>query len=395
MLSRHLVTKISPIMMRDDRFRANGVANREMSRTPGRPVETPMITSPTRRALLGGATLLLASPAFLRAQTRTLNLYSSRHYDTDEALYSDFTKQTGIAINRVEAGEDPLLARMQSEGANSPADVLITVDAGRIEKAVGMGLLQPLNSPVLASRIPANLRDPDGNWFGFSTRARVHAWCDKDKVPADGAHPGPTRISPTPKWKGKVLIRASSQRLQPVADRRDAGRATGRRRPRPGHAVWWPTWPVRRAAATPTRSRRPPRGEGDIAVANTYYFGSLAKSSKPEDTAVVAKLRVVFPNQGDRGTHVNISGGAGVAKHAPNKAVGAVKAFLEYLVVAVRPRSYFAEGNSEYPVVCRRGAARPSCQSLGTSSRKTSSTPASSRSNNAEALKIMDRAGWK
>lgn len=136
----------------------------------------------TRRTLLGGAALLVASPALLRAQTRTLNLYSSRHYDTDEALYSDFTKQTGITINRVEAGEDPLLARLQSEGANSPADVLITVDAGRIERASSLGLLQPFASEALASRIPANLRDPDGHWFGFSTRARV-LFVAKDKVP--------------------------------------------------------------------------------------------------------------------------------------------------------------------------------------------------------------------
>jgi iron(III) transport system substrate-binding protein len=338
-----------------------------------------------RRTLLGGTALLLASPAILRAQARTLNLYSSRHYDTDEALYSDFTKQTGIAINRVEAGEDPLLARMQSEGVNSPADVLITVDAGRIEKAREAGLLQPFASEALASRIPANLRDPDGHWFGFSTRARV-LMVAKDKV-AEGAI-GTYEDLADPKWKGKVVIRSSTNVYNQSltgsilaahgADKTEAWArgvvANLARPPRGGD-----TDQIRAVAA----------GEGDIAVSNTYYLARLARSSKPEDKAVVDKLRVVFPNQGDRGTHVNISG-AGIARHAKN--LDAAKAFLEYLATPSAQR-YFANGNSEYPVVA---GVEPN-ETVGAWGKfKTDSLNARVFArNNAEALRIMDRAGWK
>jgi iron(III) transport system substrate-binding protein len=338
-----------------------------------------------RRALLAGTALLVASPAILRAQARTLNLYSSRHYDTDEALYSDFTKQTGIAINRVEAGEDPLLARMQSEGANSPADVLITVDAGRIEKAQGLGLLQPFASEALASRIPANLRDPDGNWFGFSTRARV-LLVAKDKV-ADGAIRTYEDLA-DPKWKGKVLIRSSTN----VYNQSLAGAMLAAHGAEKTEA-----W----ARGVVANMARPPRGgdtdqikaaaagEGDIAVANTYYFGRLAKSAKPEDKAVVDKLRVVFPNQGDRGTHVNISA-AGIARHAKN--LDAAKAFLEYLATPSAQR-YFAFGNSEYPVVA---GVEPPPHVAAWGQFKTDSLNARVFArNNAEALRIMDRAGWK
>ncbi len=203
-----------------------------------------MTFTTTRRTLLGGAALLVASPALLRAQTRTLNLYSSRHYDTDEALYSDFTKQTGITINRVEAGEDPLLARMQSEGANSPADVLITVDAGRIEKAQSLGLLQPFASEALASRIPANLRDPDGNWFGFSTRARVFLVA-RDKVPR--APSAPTRTSPTRSGRA----RCSSARRPTSTTSRSPARSW---RPWPGEDRG--LGPRRRCQPRPSAARR-------------------------------------------------------------------------------------------------------------------------------------------
>jgi iron(III) transport system substrate-binding protein len=338
-----------------------------------------------RRALLASTALLVASPAILRAQARTLNLYSSRHYDTDEALYSDFTKQTGIAINRVEAGEDPLLARMQSEGANSPADVLITVDAGRIEKAREAGLLQPFASEALASLIPANLRDPDGNWFGFSTRARV-LMVVKDKV-AEGAISTYEDLA-DPKWKGKVVIRSSTNVynqsltgsiLAAIGAEKTEAWARGvvanmARPPRGGD-----TDQIRAVAA----------GEGDIAVSNTYYLARLIRSSKPEDKAVVDKLRVVFPNQGDRGTHVNVSA-AGIARHAKN--LDAAKGFLEYLATPSAQR-YFANGNSEYPVVA---GVEPNEAVAAWGPFKTDSLNARVFArNNAEALRIMDRAGWK
>jgi iron(III) transport system substrate-binding protein len=347
--------------------------------------ETSMTFASTRRTLLGGAALLVASPALLRAQTRTLNLYSSRHYDTDEALYSDFTKQTGITINRVEAGEDPLLARMQSEGANSPADVLITVDAGRIEKAQSLGLLQPFASEALASRIPANLRDPDGNWFGFSTRARVFLVA-RDKV-AEGAI-GSYEDLADPKWKGKVLIRSSTN----VYNQSLTGSVLAAHGPEKTEA--WARGVVANLARPPRggdsdQIRAAAAGEGDIAVSNTYYFARLVVSSKPEDREVAAKLRVVFPNQADRGTHVNISA-AGIARHAKN--IDAAKAFLEYLATPSAQR-YFAFGNNEYPVVAGVEPP-PHVAAWGTFKVDPLNARVFAR-NNAEALKIMDRAGWK
>lgn len=344
-----------------------------------------MPLAPTRRLLLGGAALLVAAPAVLRAQTRVLNLYSSRHYDTDEALYTDFTRQTGITVNRVEAGEDPLIARLQSEGANSPADVLVTVDAGRIERASALGLLQPFASEALASRIPAHLRDPDGHWFGFSTRARV-IFVAKDKV-ADNAIATYEDLA-DPKWKGKVLIRSSTNIYNQSL--------TGAMLAAHGEAKTeaWARGVVANMARPPRggdtdQLRAAAAGEGDIAVSNTYYFGRLARSEKPEDKAVVEKLRIVFPNQGDRGTHVNISA-AGIARHAKN--LDAAKAWLEYLATPSAQR-YFAWGNSEYPVVAGVEPP-PHVAAWGTFKVDPLNARVFAR-NNAEALKIMDRAGWK
>lgn len=344
-----------------------------------------MPLAPTRRALLGGAALLVATPSVLRAQTRVLNLYSSRHYDTDDALYSEFTRQTGITVNRVEAGADQLLARMQSEGANSPADVLVTVDAGRIERASALGLLQPFASEALASRIPANLRDPDGNWFAFSSRARV-IFVARDKV-ADGAIATYEDLA-DPKWKGKVLTRSSTNIYSQSL--------TGAMLAAHGEAKTeaWARGVVANMARPPRggdtdQLRAAAAGEGDIAVSNTYYFGRLSQSQKPEDKAVVEKLRLVFPNQGDRGTHVNISA-AGIARHAKN--LEAAKAYLEYLATPSAQR-YFAWGNSEYPAVA--GVEPPPHVAAWGAFKPDQLNARVFARNNAEALKIMDRAGWK
>jgi iron(III) transport system substrate-binding protein len=135
-----------------------------------------------------------------------LNLYSSRHYDTDERLYSDFTEATGITINRIEGKADELIARMQAEGANSPADILLTVDTSRLERAKEVGVLQPIGSAVLEARIPANLRDVDNQWFGFSQRARI-IFYDKTDV----ANPPQDYVSlADPAYKGQVCHRSSS-----------------------------------------------------------------------------------------------------------------------------------------------------------------------------------------
>lgn len=320
------------------------------------------------------------------AQGGTLNLYSARHYNTDEALYGNFADLTGIKINRVDAEPDPLVQRLKAEGDKSPCDVLITTDAGRIERAREMGLLQPVNSAVLAKAVPAHLRDPDNSWFGFSKRARV-IFYNKEKVTAADA-PKTYEDLANAKWKGKILIRPSghiyNQSLVGSILAADGLEKT---------EAW--------AKGVAGNLARPPRGgdtdqikgvaagEAEIAVANTYYYVNLLRSKKPEDREVAAKVGVVFPNQANRGTHVNISGGA-VAKYAPNKEA-AVK-FLEYLV-SPQAQRYFAEGNSEFPVVADV-ALSPELKSLGTFKEDQLNARVFAQ-NNAEALKIMDRAGWK
>ena len=342
-----------------------------------------------RRALVKtgfalGAGLLVARRS--DAQSGTLNLYSARHYNTDEALYGNFADLTGIKINRVDAEPDPLVQRLKAEGDKSPCDVLITTDAGRIERAREMGLLQPVNSAVLAKAVPAHLRDPDNSWFGFSKRARV-IFYNKEKVSAADA-PKTYEDLAAAKWKGKILIRPSghiyNQSLVGSILAADGAEKT---------EAW--------AKAVAANLARPPRGgdtdqikgvaagEAEIAVANTYDYVNLLRSKKPEDREIAAKVGVVFPNQANRGTHVNISGGA-VAKYAPNKEA-AVK-FLEYLV-SPQAQRYFAEGNSEYPVVAGVELS-PELKSLGTYKEDQLNARVFAQ-NNAEALKIMDRAGWK
>ena len=340
-----------------------------------------------RRHLLAASAAsagLLAAPSILRAANE-INLYSSRHYDTDEAFYSNFTKLTGIGINRIEAKAEELIERMKAEGANSPADVFITVDAGNIERANVDGLLQPVTSETLIKAIPAHLRHPDGSWFGFSKRARVIIVA-KDRMKPEDV---PTYESlADEKIKGKLLIRSSgniyNQSLMGSviaangADKAEAWAkgivANMARAPKGGD-----TDQIKAVAA----------GEGDVAVSNSYYLGRLINSAKPEDQEVASKVQIVFPNQGDRGAHVNISGG-GVARHAKN-VDGAVK-FLEYLV-SEEAQLLFASGNVEYPVV--EGVKLPAPLDAFGSFKEDTLDAQKYAALNAEAVQIMDRAGWK
>lgn len=341
-----------------------------------------------RRALAGG---LLSAGAFIAvarratAQERVLNLYSSRHYSTDQALYDDFTRQTGIRINRIEAEADPLIERMRAEGQNSPADLFISVDAGRIERARAARLLQPVSSPVLDAAVPAHLRDPQGHWFGFSKRARIVVYARGRGSPAEA----PTYESlALPALKGRLAIRSSTA----VYNQSLTGSmiaALGEER-----AEAWCRGIVANLA-------RPPRGgdsdqikavasgEADYGVCNSYYLANMLTSRNEADRVAARKVAAIFPNQGDRGTHINISGG-GVTAHARNR--DAAILFLEYLV-SPQAQSYFADGNAEYPVV---ESVRPSAAlaDLGPF-REDRLNAQVYAANNARALQIMDRAGWK
>lgn len=347
----------------------------------------------TRRVLIAGLTALLvvvgghfSHPTPGVAQEKAINLYSARHYDSDNELYESFTKKTGIKVNLVEAKAEELVERIKSEGANSPADVIITVDAGNLWRAKEAGILQPINSQVLEAAIPASLRDPDKQWFGFSKRARVIMY-NKDKV-------NPAQLSTyedlaDPKWKGKILVRSSSN----VYNQSLIGWLLATHGPQKTEE--WVRGFVANFARPPegndtAQIKAVADGVGDIAIANHYYLARLASSEKPEDKAVAQKVRVFFPNQRDRGTHVNISGGA-VVKTAPNKE-GAQK-FLEFLV-SEEAQEIFAKSNYEYPIV-QDVAVADVVKSFGPLDDDKKTLAAVFGKNNAEALKIMDRAGWK
>ncbi|MGF1609888.1 MAG: Fe(3+) ABC transporter substrate-binding protein [Kiloniellales bacterium] len=335
------------------------------------------------RRLWGGlaAMVLLASAAPLAAAE--LNLYSERHYQTDEQLYSGFTEATGITINRIEGKADELIQRITAEGANSPADVLITVDVGRLWRADEAGLFQPIESKTLETAVPASLRHPDGHWFGFSKRARL-IYYNKDTV-----QPGEIKDYEDladPKWKGKVCIRSGSNiyNLSLLGSLIAVHGEEG--------ATDWAKGVVANFARDPQggdtdQIKAVAAGECALAVANSYYFARLL--ANPEEKAVTDKIGWVFPNQDNRGTHVNISG-AGVLAHAPNKEE-AVK-FLEFLASEDAQR-YFADGNNEYPVV-EGVAANSTVQQLG-DFKADEINVASYGENQPLAQKIFDRAGWK
>ncbi|UZQ53684.1 Fe(3+) ABC transporter substrate-binding protein [Trichothermofontia sichuanensis B231] len=353
------------------------------------------MTKLTRRMFLAGGAAVTAvtlgelgksTPSVAQGRANgQLNLYSARHYDTDEAIFASFTQKTGIRINLVEAEADQLIERLQSEGVNSPADVLLTVDAGRLWRAQAAGLFQPVRSPILEAAIPANLREPTGLWFGFSRRARVIMY-NREKV-------NPAQLSTyedlaNPRWRGKILVRSSNNvynqsltgamlAVHGAAKTEEWARGLVANFARPPEGN--DTAQIKAAAA----------GVGDIAIANTYYLVRLAASKNPEDRVVADKMRIFFPNQRDRGTHVNISGG-GMAKHSPNPV--AARQFLEHLA-SREVQELFAKGNYEYPVVTDV-PLHPLLARYGNFKADTVSASVFGK-NNAEALQIMDRAGWK
>jgi len=330
--------------------------------------------------------LLVASFGLLAtaAAAQELNLYSARHYQTDEALYANFTRQTGIRINRIEAKEDELLERIRNEGAASPADIFLTVDAARLAKADELGLFAPVKSKLLESRIPAHLRSPD--WFAFSTRARVIIH-NKDTVKSADVQDYEDLAKPA--MKGQVCMRSGSHPynlslmaalIAHLGETRAEDWAKGvvanfARAPKGGD-----TDQIKAVAA----------GECGVAVSNTYYLARLMRSDKPEDKKIMDKITIVWPNQKSFGAHINVSGG-GMLKTAPHKDA-AVK-FLEYLASDEAQR-HFADGNNEWPVVASAAARNPALEAMGKF--KADNLPvATLAKNGATAQKVYDRAGWR
>lgn len=324
---------------------------------------------------------LAATPALADGE---LNLYSSRHYDTDERLYSDFEDATGITINRIEASADELIQRIESEGANSPADILMTVDAGRLFRADETGLFQPYESEDLEQRIPSYLRHPDGHWYGFSQRARVIYYAE-NRVENP---PMTYQDLADPQYEGMVCARSSGNiyMLSLLAGLI-------------GHigeeaAEEWATGFYGNMAREPegndtAQLRALVSGECDIVVGNTYYF-SRAIRTDVEGLSAEDRENIswVFPNQEDIGAHVNISG-AGIAANAPNPDNAA--RFLEYLA-SDAAQEYFSAGNDEYPAVMGT-ALSPSVAALGLFRQDTQNLSVLGE-NQALAQEIYNRVGY-
>ncbi|MFT5785179.1 MAG: iron(III) transport system substrate-binding protein [Ascidiaceihabitans sp.] len=313
-----------------------------------------------------------------------LNLYSSRHYDTDERLYSDFTEATGITINRIEGKGDELIARMAAEGANSPADVLLTVDTTRLERAKNAGVLQSIESATLETRVPSKLQDSDNQWFGFSQRARI-IFYDKNDV----ATPPMSYVElADPQYKGMVCHRSSgnvySQTLLSAIITNHGDEA----------ATAWAKGFVDNFARDPQggdtdQLRGLVSGECEISISNTYYFARALRKDVKGVTSDIDMIGWVFPSQEAEGAHMNLSGG-GVAKNAPNRD-NAIK-FMEYLA-SDQAQQYFSAGNDEYPAVAGVGLS-PSVAKLGMFKADDVDLSAVAK-NVTTAQKIIDMVGWK
>ncbi|MFM2113025.1 MAG: hypothetical protein RLZZ271_1685 [Pseudomonadota bacterium] len=333
---------------------------------------------------VAAAAMVALGISAVQAQENVLNLYSARHYQTDEALYKDFTRQTGIAINRIEAKEDELLERIRNEGASSPADVFITVDAARLAKADGLGLFAPIKSKELEAKIPAHLRSP--NWVAFSTRARVIVYNKLDVKPADVQNYADLALS---KMRGKVCMRPGGHPynlslLSSIITHRGEAEAEA-----------WARGVVANFARGPKggdtdQIKAVAAGECGVTISNTYYVARMMRSDKPEDRKTMSAVGVVWPNQGRDGTHINVSG-AGVLKNAPHKEAAAK--FMEYLASDSAQR-YFADGNNEWPAVKSVKVNNPALEALGSYKADTINVGELGR-NAALAQKLYDKAGWK
>ena len=325
-----------------------------------------------------------------RAQEQVLNLYSARHYQTDEALYANFTKTTGIRINRVDTDDAGLLARLKSEGAASPADVVLLVDGARLWQAEEEGLFQPVKSAILEQRIPAQLRakasEQGSAWFGLSTRARVIVY-NKIRVKKEDVQN--YQDLGAPKNKGLLCTRSGSHpynlSLFGSVYEHLGAEATEQ----------WLKGMVSNMARAPKggdtdQIKAVASGECAIAITNTYYLARMMRSEKPEDRGTVEKIGMIFPNQQSWGTHINIAGGA-LAKYAKNRDNG-IK-FLEYLT-SNEAQSYFANGNNEWPAVAGVRPANPALEAMG--SFKSETIPvAVVGSHLPKVQQMLDRVGYK
>ncbi|MDZ3832672.1 MAG: extracellular solute-binding protein [Sphingopyxis sp.] len=335
--------------------------------------------------LAGAAVLTGCSGQDKEADGQVVNLYTARHYDSDQALYDRFTKETGIKINRIEGKADEMVARMKSEGANSPADLFITADAGALWRAQQAGLFQPIQSATLNERIPANLREPGGNWYGFTRRARVVAY--------DAAKVKPEEIDDyaklaTPRFKGKICVRSSDSvyNLSLVGALIESWG--------PEKTGEWAKGIVANMARAPEGGDRDQiravgAGVCEVAITNSYYYIRLASGDDAKDRQVTEKVKLAFPTLGGKGAHVNISGG-GIAKNAPNKD-NAVK-LLEFFASA-DSQKHISANNNEFPA--SPDVAAPPPVDAYANFVANPMNVAAFAARQPEAQSLMSAAGWR
>ncbi|MGC1631565.1 MAG: Fe(3+) ABC transporter substrate-binding protein [Gelidibacter sp.] len=316
---------------------------------------------------------------------QVVNVYTHRHYEPDQDIFNKFEEKTGIKVKVVNASADELIQKMKMEGKQSPADVLITVDAGRLSRAKELGLLQSIDSEILENAVPLHLQDADNQWFGLTKRARIIAYA-KDRVK-------PEELSTyedltAAKWKGKILVRSSSniynQSLMASIIANDGEEA----------AKKWAEGMVANMARSPKGSDRDQvkavvAGEGDLAIVNSYYIGKMLNSPDPEEVKAANQIGLFFPNQNDRGTHINVSG-AGVAKYAPNKENAIL--FIEYLI-SEEAQQVFTNANYEYPVL-ESVAPVQDIKNWGDFKEDNLGLNKLGE-HNKKAVLIFDEAGWK
>lgn len=342
--------------------------------------------TPTRSliaaALCAGMAVTVSAPPAHAAGE--VNIYSYRQEVLIRPLLTRFTEKTGIKVNVVFA-KSGMIARLKAEGANSPADAILTVDAGRLIRAKQAGVLQPVTSKVLSAAIPAQYRDPEGYWFGMTMRARPIIYA-VDRVK-------PSELSTyaalaQPKWKGRICIRSSSNIYnQSMLASMIAHNGVAK-------TEAWAKGFVANFARTPKggdrdQIRAVAAGVCDIAIANTYYLAGMTKAKRASDRKAAQKVRVFWPNQNGRGTHVNISGAA-VTKSAKHRA-NAIR-LLEFLASDEAQRIY-ADKVLEYPV--KPGVAVAEVLEGWGKFKADQLKLAELAKYNAEAVKVADRAGWR
>jgi iron(III) transport system substrate-binding protein len=336
-------------------------------------------------AIVGAALLVGCSDSGAGDGAQEVNLYTARHYDSDQTLYTRFTEETGIKVNVIEGNADELIARMKSEGANSPADLFVTADAGALWRAQQAGLFQPVQSDILEARIPANLREPDGNWYGFMRRARVVAY-DSTKVRPEEIDDYAKLAGP--RFKGRICVRSSDSvyNLSLVGALIEAWGLE--------QAGTWVRGIVANMARKPEGGDRDQiravgAGVCDVAITNSYYYIRLANGDDKADRAITERVKLAFPSLGGKGAHVNISG-AGVAANAPHKE-NALK-LLEFFA-SPETQSFIAANNNEFPASPDVPAPPPVDAYAGFTANPMNVSAFAARQPDAQSL--MSTAGWR